>query len=213
LPEGIVRVTTAREMNMPKLAGSWPPLSGPRLLYSLVLVSAALCASLAFGCGGGSQSNLRAHSYAAQTLDDIAVAARQTVMEVRQSSLIEAGQRAEKAGAPVTPAVLAAAEDFDAGSAIKGVNAFITAKDAYVRAVLVATRADEPDWVGLKLALQSALQSYDYLRAALGERAKLPEVPKAVMAVLTSRADDPGRQRRARDALALRSMLFVEAWI
>jgi hypothetical protein len=179
------------------------------MLPSLVACACAVMLALAMGCGGSSQSAIKGHSYAAQTLDDLASGARQSVLELRQTALLEAGKDAEKAGQPVTPAVLAAADAFDRGPILHGVNAFIGAKEAYVRVVLVAAQASEPDWVGLKLALQSALRSYEDLRKAVGERLALPEVPKAVVAVLTSRVET----RRPRDALALRSMLFVEAWI
>lgn len=137
------------------------------------------------GCGACAPSNaaLRAHSFAAQTLDDLATGAKSTALDMRQAVLDKAAVDAHKAGLmgdALTAEVQKAAAVFDTGPVIGTVNAFISTKDIYVRAVLVAASKDTPTWVDVKPMLRGALAAYAAMRDALGKPDKMPPIPAAI---------------------------------
>lgn len=123
-------------------------------------------------CGG---SGLKAHSYAAQTLDDVAQVARETALERRAETLEAAGAKAKADGGDVDEAVAAAAVGYQ--SKIDAVNGFIHAKDLYVRAVLLAAGQDKPNLATLVPVLRDALGSYAGVRALYPA---LPDIPAPI---------------------------------
>lgn len=148
------------------------------------------------GCSACAPSNaaLRGHSTAAQTLDDLADDAKKTVLELRQVELDKAAVAAHDAGLmgnALTAEVQKAATKFDSGPAIGAVNAFIAAKDLYVRGVLMAASKDPPSWTTVKPILKDVIAAYNAMREALGKPDKMPPIPPAI-AELLSRADRIG---------------------
>jgi len=143
------------------------------------------------GCGACATSNtaLRGHSLAAQTLDDLAAGAKVTALDMRQAALDKAAVDAHKAGKmgdELTAEVQKAAVAFDAGPVIGAVNAFIATKDLYVRAVLVAASKDSPTWADVKPMLRGAIAAYTAMRDALGKPDKMPPVPTAITDLLVA---------------------------
>jgi hypothetical protein len=138
----------------------------------------AACSSCA-----GSNAQLKRHSVAAETLDDLAAKGRTVVLEMRQVELDKALASAQEAGKPYEPAVKAAAADFDAKPFIPALNAFVEAKDVYVRVVLIAARKDDFDWDSVRPALKNVADAYAALRTATGD--KMPPIPKAVVDILS----------------------------
>lgn len=123
-------------------------------------------------CGG---SAVKRHSYAAQTLDDLAQTAKSTAMTQREVALREAGEAAIAAGTDVNAAVEAAALAYQAK--ISAVNAFINAKDLYIRAVLAAINKDA-DLSTILPMLKDALAAYANLQAVFKET--IPPIPGPV---------------------------------
>lgn len=123
-------------------------------------------------CGG---TSLKAHSYAAQTLDDVAKVARATALEQRGEALEAAGERAQEQGADVAEAVAAAAVAYQ--RRIDAVNGYIAAKDLYVRAVLLAAGQDKPNLATLVPVLRNALGAYAGVRALYPG---LPAIPTPI---------------------------------
>lgn len=141
----------------------------------------------ALGCSTSS-SALRAHSTAAQSFDSLAGVARKAVFDLRAAELDKASEAAKASGATAdarTAAIQKAAADFDAKPLVSSVNAFIFAKDAYVRGVLLAASQESPDWSTLKPILNEVVKAYTAMRAALGNPEKLPEVPKYIADLLS----------------------------
>lgn len=135
-------------------------------------------------CGGPGNS-LKAHSYAAQTFENVAVEGREAALEMRAHELREAGEIAQAAGADVEAAVRSAAADFDEGPVINAVNAFIAAKQVYVQGVLVAVGDEQPSFTHLRALLNDAALAYQSLRLALGEAGKrLPDLPASLIDLL-----------------------------
>jgi hypothetical protein len=132
----------------------------------------ALVALFLFACGG---SSVKHHSYAAQTLDDLALAAKKTAMTERGEALREAGMAAHAKGMDVAEAVAAAALAYQ--KRIDVVNGFISAKDVYVRAVLAAL-AKDTDLSTILPILQKALIAYEGVRALF--KNTVPAVPAPV---------------------------------
>jgi hypothetical protein len=146
-----------------------------------------LALSIALVACGPSSSALRGHSHAAQTLDSIAADAKATVLELRQAELDEAARDGKSAGladADLRQFVVLAAAQFDQGPKIHAVNAFVAAKDLYVRAVLIAVSQDPPSWAEAKAVLKDVIASYSELRAALGNPSRLPPIPQAIVDLL-----------------------------
>lgn len=153
----------------------------------LRLIGLVLAATLAFGCTS-SNAALKAHTTAAQTLDDLASDAKELVLEQREAQLDAVAQQAVTDGldpAALKASVERAAAKYDAGPAIPAVNAFIAAKDAYVRAVLVDAGKDEPSWYNAKHLLKDVIDTYTNLRAALGNPDKMPAMPDVIAKLLT----------------------------
>lgn len=123
-------------------------------------------------CGG---SSVKHHSYAAQTLDDLAQVARETAMTERGNALQKAGLAAHAEGKDVQEAVAAAALTQE--KRIDVVNGFIAAKDAYVRAVLAAISKDA-DLKTILPILQKALTAYAGVQALFKD--SVPAVPAPV---------------------------------
>lgn len=132
----------------------------------------SLVALFLFACGG---SSVKHHSYAAQTLDDLAQVAKKTVLTERDAALREAGLAAQAKGENVADAVAAAALVYQ--KRVDAVNGFIAAKDAYVRAVLAAL-AKDTDLATVLPILQKALEAYEGVRALLKDT--VPAVPGPV---------------------------------
>jgi len=151
----------------------------------------ALAALIALvGCASCAPSNaaLRGHSHAAQTLDDLAAGAKATVLDLRQAELDKAAVKAHEAGKmgpELEAAVKEAAAGFDKGPAIGAVNAFVAAKDLYVRAVLVAASKDPPTWSDVKPMLRGVIDAYTAMRDALGKPDKMPPIPSAIAELLS----------------------------
>lgn len=140
-------------------------------LSFLTLVACVLVA-----CGG---SSVKHHSYAAQTLDDLAQVARDTAMTERDEVLRTAGLAANADGKDVQEAVAAAALRYQ--KRIDVVNGFIAAKDAYVRAVLAAL-AKDTDLKTILPILQEALTAYESVRVLFKD--SVPTVPAPVKEML-----------------------------
>lgn len=132
----------------------------------------SLVALFLFACGGAS---VKHHSYAAQTLDDLAQVAKKTAMTERGEALREAGLAAQAKGENVAEAVAAAALEYQ--KRIDVVNGFIAAKDVYVRAVLAAL-AKDADLSTILPILQKALVAYEGVRALF--KNAVPAVPAPV---------------------------------
>lgn len=157
----------------------------------LRLTGLALIIALA-ACGGCASSNtaLKAHTTAAQTLDDVADQAKELALADREQALTQAATQAKVNGADVTKAVTDAAAAYDAGPTIPAVNAFVAAKDAYVRAVLMDAGKDEPTWTNARRLLKDVVDAYTNLRAALGNPEKMPKLPVAIASLLTMARPD-----------------------
>lgn len=144
-----------------------------------IAVAVAACAP--------SNSALRGHSHAAQTLDSIAADAKETVLELRQAALDKVARDGKASGLDepeLRRAVVLAASQFDQGPQIHAVNAFVAAKDAYVRAVLAAASVDPPTWTTAKAVLKDVVAAYSELRAALDNPRRLPPIPQAIVDLL-----------------------------
>lgn len=151
----------------------------------------------AVGCSACTSSNtaLKAHTTAASTLDDVAQEATELVLADRQHALDVAVTQAKADGLdPIAlkASVERAAATYDAGPAIPAVNAFVAAKDAYVRAVLMDAGKDEPTWSNAKRLLKDVVDAYTNLRKALGDPKKMPELPSAIAALLSYAPPQPG---------------------
>lgn len=150
-----------------------------KIKHTISLLLIAL--SVACSCGASSANAIKGHSYAAETLDEFAQEARDTVMEMRKVDIVQAVTKAEAAGQDPRPAAELAAAQFDARPLIPAVNSFISAKEVYVRSVLLAAQADKPDFAAARLILRDALNSYRSLKEALGDRGdRLPDIPPIV---------------------------------
>ena len=145
--------------------------------YAVVMVLALSVAACA-----GSSSAIRNHSHAAETLDELAGDGKALVLELRQAELDKALAAAQQSGSDPRAAVTAAAAAFDARPLVPALNAFIEAKEAYVRAVLLALQKEPPDWTTVKPLLKDAAAAYTALRTATGD--KLPAIPKVVIDLL-----------------------------
>lgn len=161
-------------------------------------VFALMLAATLIGCQGCAPSNaaLKNHSIAAQTVDDVATEAREMVLELRETELTEAAAQAKADGGDpvdIKLAVERAAATFDAGPAIPAVNAFIAAKDLYVRTVLATASKDKPTWSEAKAMLKDVVDAYANLRHALGDPEKMPPLPDVIAKLLT-RAATPWRE-------------------
>jgi len=149
-----------------------------RLLPLFLVLGLTACSSCV-----SSNSALKAHSHAAETLDDLANDAKETVLELRQRALDDAVARATSEGlrGPELDALVTqAAGDFDKGPAVSSVNAFIHAKDLYVRAVLASASKDKPTWDTVKPMLRDVIAAYNAMRDALGRPDKMPAIPDAI---------------------------------
>lgn len=127
-------------------------------------------------CGG---SAVKRHSYAAQTLDDLALTAKSTAMTQREAVLRKAGEDAIAAGTNVNEAIEAAALAYQ--TKINAVNAFIAAKDLYIRAVLAAINKDA-DLGTILPMLKDALAAYANLQAVFKD--DIPPIPGPVKEML-----------------------------
>lgn len=173
----------------------------------LVLCIALLTILAACNSCVSSNNALKNHSLAAQSLDDIAAGAKETVLELRAVALGDAvaGAKASNLNDTETEQrVIAAAAAFDAGPAIPAVNAFVAAKDVYVRTVLAVAAKDKPTWDELKPILQDVITAYEAMRAALGNPSKLPALPEAISKLL-SRLDPPPGERVASTTIGINS--------
>lgn len=167
-----------------------------RYIRSLIAIGLVLGLTACSACAP-SNASLKGHSYAAETLDTLAADAKETVLEMRQVELDRAAADARTIGLTgdeLRAAVERAAAKYDAGPALPAVNAFIAAKDAYVRTVLAAASKDKPSWVEAKRVLKDVVDAYANMRKALGEPAKLPPVPDAIAKLLT-RIEPGGLER------------------
>lgn len=140
-------------------------------------------------CGSCASSNtaLKAHSHAAETLDDLANDAREIVLDLRQHALDDAVTRATSGGLrgpELDAVVIQAAATFDKGPAVGAVNAFIHAKDLYVRAVLAGASKDSPSWETVKPMLADVVSAYNAMRDALGKPDNMPVLPDAINQLL-----------------------------
>lgn len=128
----------------------------------------------------GSTATLQKHAYAAQVLEDVSVTAKALVLDLDKSTLQKAAIGVSDPDER-TRLVKEAQVAFEARGLIASVNLLIDAKDAYVRAVLLAAQNDSPSWAELKPAIKSALDAYSALRLALGvDGSRLPSVPSVV---------------------------------
>jgi hypothetical protein len=127
-------------------------------------------------CGG---SSVKHHSYAAQTLDDLAQVARETSMTERGDALRKAGLAAQAEGKDVNEAVTAAALTYQ--NRIDAVNGFIAAKEVYIRAVLAAISKDT-DLQTILPILRKALEAYAGVQAFFKDT--VPAVPSPVKEML-----------------------------
>ena len=125
-------------------------------------------------CSG---SAIRHHSYAAQTLDDLAKVAKETVMADREATLRAAGLAAE--GRNVEEAVAAAAMAYQ--KKVDVVNSYIAAKDIYVRAVLAAINKDV-DVKTILPILHKGVIAYAGVKALFKDA--VPDLPKPVKEML-----------------------------
>lgn len=150
----------------------------PMMLAPLLVMMLTACSSCA-----GTPKQLKTHSVAAEALDDLAASGRRVVLEMRQAELDKALAQAQEANTPYEPAVRAAAESFDSKPFIPALNAFIAAKDAYVRTVLIAARKDDFDWATVRPVLKDVVDAYAALRTATGD--KMPPIPKPVADILS----------------------------
>lgn len=159
---------------------------GIALAITLALVGCSACAT--------TNSGLKSHTTAAQTLEEVADEARQYVLDDRKAELekVAAQAVADKLDpVQLEAAVKAAAATYDDGPKVASVNAFIAAKDLYVRAVLQAASKDTPSWSQAKAMLKDVVDAYTNLRQALGNPKAMPPLPDAIAALL-SRASPPG---------------------
>jgi hypothetical protein len=154
----------------------------PARLAAISLVLVLVAMSACSGCAGTSKQ-LKTHSVAAETLDDLAARGRMVVLELRQAALDAALAKAQEANQPYEPAVRAAAEAFDAKPYIPALNTFVEAKNAYVRIVLIAARKDDFDWTSVRPAVKDVADAYAALRTATGD--KMPPIPKVVTDILS----------------------------
>lgn len=154
----------------------------PARVAALIAAIAIAALSACSGCAA-SNKQLKTHSVAAETLDDLAARGRVVVLEMRQKALDEALAKAQEANQPYEPAVRAAAEAFDAKPFIPALNTFVEAKNTYIRVVLIAARADDFDWKSVKPALKDVADAYAALRTATGD--KMPPIPKVVVDILS----------------------------
>jgi len=131
---------------------------------------------LVLGCG---TTALQRRTYVAESADDVAKIARELVLEARGDALRTAARLAREAGEPVEVAVTRAAEEFDAGPMIGAYNLFVSAKDTYVRALLLRMREQRrPRLSDLTPFIADVAAAYAALRDALGIRGdRLPIVP------------------------------------
>ena len=137
---------------------------------------AAVVALFLVACGG---SAVKHHSYAAQTLDDLARVAKETALAQREAALRDAGLAAQAKGENVSDAIAAAALTYQ--KRIDVVNGYIAAKDIYVRAVLAAI-AKDADLATVVPMLQKALIAYKAVQALFKD--DVPEVPAPVKEML-----------------------------
>ena len=136
-------------------------------LIAIILILLAACGD----------SALKRHSYAAQTLDDLAGVARRESLALREKTLREAGERALAAGSTdIRSSVELAATEFQ--PKIDAVNAFVSAKNIYIRAVLLVAQQEEPGFDDLVIVLRNAIDVYEGVRAALGST--IPPIPPIV---------------------------------
>ena len=159
----------------------------PLMRFAMVLMlGAAACAS--------NPNALKAHTSAAETLDDLAGDAKVLVLEDRHAELDAVAESAFTDNATpeeLAAAVRAAAKAYDDGPKISAVNTLIAAKDLYVRAVLHAASEDKPSWTEAKAMLKDVIDAYSNLRKLLGEPAAMPKVPEAIAKLLTRRSPRP----------------------
>lgn len=161
-----------------KLPGAMKPILQATILALAVMIGGA--------CTSGT-SMLKAHSTAAQTLDELAVGAKTYVFAQREIVLVDAANKAKADGldqVELKAAVERAASTYDAGPAIPAVNSLIQSKDAYVRIILSLASQDSPSWSQAREVLRSVVSAYSSLRAALGNPSKLPPVPESIFALL-----------------------------
>lgn len=151
--------------------------SAASLTAAMLVAALAACSSCAT-----SSTALRAHSHVAQTLDDVGVQARTVVLELRQGKIDDAIASAQQSNADPVLAAHRAGADFDAGPWLPAFNGYVAAKDAYVRAVLLAAQVDKPDWDTARPALNDVVLAYGNLRTATGD--KLPPIPEVVLKLL-----------------------------
>lgn len=143
----------------------------------LALVAVVLSALVA-GCGA---SALQQHSVVAQGWDDVSQLGRELVLDARADELRAAGRHAQEYGEDVEHAVRARAEAFDAGPVLGSYNAFVNAKNVYVRGLLLAAQERRPSLVHLIPVAAEVLRVYQAFRLALGERGeRLPAAPSFV---------------------------------
>ncbi len=153
----------------------------PHRIYTPVL----LVLALALAACSGSNANLKRHAYAAQVLEEVSSQAKTTVLELYRTD-IEAAVDGVSDPAQRAELVAAARERFESRHLIDAVNSLIAAKDAYVRAVLLAAQQDGPAWSELTPILVRALEAYEALRHALGPAGdRLPKVPTAITAIVS----------------------------
>ena len=152
-----------------RLADLWEEF---RLPLALGVAAGIVLGLLLSACGG---TSLKAHSYAATTLDYVARVARETALEDRGEKLQAAGEQAQADGKDVTEAVNAAAVKYQAR--IDAVNGYIAAKDLYVRAVLLAAGQDKPSFATLLPVLRNAIAAYAGVRALYPS---LPDIPDPI---------------------------------
>ncbi len=149
-----------------------------------VFVVGLLMAMASSGCAGNDA--LKNHSFAAEALDDMSESAKKVVMQMRLQAMTTAADEAPAKGLNPRDAVIMAALEFDGLPVIPACNTFIKAKSAYIHAVLIMARSEDPTWSNLLPVLRSALAAYNELLAAVGPGMSphLPKVPPVIFALL-----------------------------
>lgn len=129
----------------------------------------------------------RGHAVVAETLEDVAVKTRKIVLELQEQKAREAGEAALKEGRDVEQAIKDATMAFESGPLVKSVNAFISAKDAYVASAQTLAESSVGDGAIKELIphAKAVLESYEDLRVALQSEGKqLPALPDPVVRLL-----------------------------
>lgn len=152
----------------------------------LNLLLLVLVVALATACGGSSSNaKLKRHAYAAQVLEEVSVQAKSTVLDLYRAEVEAAVQGVDDPDERAR-LVAAARERFEARGWIDAANAVIAAKDAYVRAVLLAAQDERPAWDELQPVLAAVLDAYEKLRLALGSAGdRLPKVPPSIAQIVS----------------------------